>query len=122
MDALDAPINVLLTLTGPLLGQVFTCLLGDDACSLEVADQGVLLQAGNLSLASTCGEHALGLSVQLVPATERANAGVTEYVVQDIRSLSASGLVELALCWMGGEAPRTLRQSEISSCTAPTNQ
>ena len=40
MDAPEAPTNVLLTLTGPSLGRVFTRTLGDNACSLEVAGQG----------------------------------------------------------------------------------
>ena len=95
VDALEAPTNVLLTLTGQLSGQVFVCPLGHDACSLEVAGQGVPVQGGNFPVASTCGEHALELSFQIVPATERANAGVTEYVVQDFRSYSSHAVCAL---------------------------
>ena len=95
VDALEAPTNVLLTFTGQWSGQVFVCPLGHDACSLEVAEQGVPVQGGNFSVASTCGEHAIELSVQIVPATERASAGVTDYVVQVVRTSSSDAVCAL---------------------------
>ena len=60
----------------------------------------MLFQAGDLTLASTCGGPGPGF--RLVP-TRRAH-GVTEYAVQDFPALSATGLTELALCWMAGGA------------------
>ena len=113
MDAPEAPANMLFTLTGPSLCQGFRCLLGDHACSLKVAGHGVLSHAGNLTLASTCGGHAFELSFLLVPASRQANATATQYNVQNFRSMSGSGLVELALCWTAGGSANGVAVGEL---------
>ena len=99
MDEPRVAANVLLTLIGPSLDQDFVCILGDIACSLEVAGHGALFQTGNLTLASTCGGLASGQLSRLKPVPQQTNSSVARYDVEDFRSVSTSGLVALELCW-----------------------
>ena len=57
----------------------------------------------------TCFE----LSFLLVPASRQANATATQYNVQNFRSMSGSGLVELALCWTAGGSANGVAVGEL---------
>ena len=119
MDEPRAPANVLLTLIGPSLDQDFVCILGDIACSLEVAGHGALFQTGNLTLASTCGGLASGQLSRLKPLPQQTNSSVARYDAEDFRSVPQAASSRSS-CVGRRKGPQRRHQSESSSCMVPT--
>ena len=106
---------------GPSLDQDFVCILGDIACSLEVAGHGALFQTGNLTLASTCGGLASGQLSRLKPLPQQTNSSVARYDAEDFRSVPQAASSRSS-CVGRRKGPHTRWQSESSSSADPMMQ